>query len=360
MKKHINSNYGWRTIGEETRIYTIFNRRHKGCLHSDGKEDITGATSSYVFTDLITKLGIKPVSRQQRCIEQMYGTMKKTVEVYNITIKSSVIEGFQLKVDCINTENNVLTHVQNPKITKIKNQNPRIRGLCFLEERETQDLLFIHIMLGIADYQRIQTNEPLVLGMNTNMDPVAEFTKLGWTLCGGVTRKIQFEKQYFVNDEKSEFQKLCSLDVLGLEDVIQPEEFSHPTFKDHIKYCEKGYYETVLPWKLDHSPFPSNKQLTKAQLLATTNRLEKIGKLDQYHKVMLDQINTGILEPILETDQLSGNQVNYILHHAVFKENAETTKLRIVNDCSSKESNDVPSLNDVPQVAFLYQSVRIR
>ena len=106
--------------------------------------------------------------------------------------------------------------------------------------------------------------------------------------------------------------------------------------------------------------FPSNKQLTKAQLLATTNRLEKMGKLDQYHKVMLDQINTGILEPILETDQLSGNQVNYILHHAVFKENAETTKLRIVNDCSSKESNDVPSLNDVPQVAFLYQSVRIR
>ena len=170
----------------------------------------------------------------------MYGTMKKTVEVYNITIKSSVIERFQLKVDCINTENNVLTHVQNPKITKIKNQNPRIRGLCFLEERETQDLLFIHIMLGIADYQRIRTNEPLVLGMNTNMDPVAEFTKLGWTLCGGVTRKIQFEKQYFVNDEKSEFQKLCSLDVLGLEHVIQPEEFSHPTFKDHIKYCEKG------------------------------------------------------------------------------------------------------------------------
>ena len=121
MKKHINSNYGCRTIGEETRIYTIFNRRHKGCLHSDGKEDITEATSSYVCTDLITKLGIKPVSRQQRCIEQMYGTMKKTVEVYNITIKSSVIERFQLKVDCINTENNVLTHVQNPKITKIKN-----------------------------------------------------------------------------------------------------------------------------------------------------------------------------------------------------------------------------------------------
>ena len=40
------------------------------------------------------------------------------------------------------------------------------------------------------------------------------------------------------------------------------------------------------------------------------------------------------------------NLVHYIPHHAVFKKNVETTKLRIVYDCSSKESNDVPSLND--------------
>ena len=96
------------------------------------------------------------------------------------------------------------------------------------------------------------------------MDPVAEFTKLHPSFCGEVIEKIQFEKHYFVNDERSEFQKLCSLDVLGLEDVMQPEEFNHQTFKDHIKYCEKGYYETALPWKPDHPPLPCNKQLTKA------------------------------------------------------------------------------------------------
>ena len=47
----------------------------------------TGATSSYVCTDLIRKLGIKPVRREQRCIVHMYGTMKKTVEVYNYQVK---------------------------------------------------------------------------------------------------------------------------------------------------------------------------------------------------------------------------------------------------------------------------------
>ena len=63
-------------------------------------------------------------------------------------------------------------------------------------------------------------------------------------------------------------------------------------------------------------------------------------KLEQHHQFMIDQINTGILEPI--PNQPSKNQVHYIPHDAVFKENAKTTKLRIVYDCSSNESNNVP------------------
>ena len=147
----------------------------------------------------------------------MYGTMKKTVEMYNITFKSSVIERLQLKVDCINAEKDVLTHVPNPKITKIKNQNPRIRRLRFQEEGETQDLLPAHIMLGVSDYQEVRTNEWLVLGLKTNNDPVAEFRKLGRTLCEGIARKAQLDKQFFVNNEKSKFQKMCSLDVQEIE-----------------------------------------------------------------------------------------------------------------------------------------------
>ena len=89
-------------------------------------------------------------------------------------------------------------------------------------------------MFGVADYQQIRTNELPVLGLNTSTDSLAEFTKLRWTLCGGVARKTQFEKPYCVNYEKSEFQKLCSRDVLGLGSRILE------TFKDHIKYCKKG------------------------------------------------------------------------------------------------------------------------
>ena len=143
--------------------------------------------------------------------------MKKTVEMYNRTFKSSVTERFQLKIDCINAENDVLTHVPNPKITKIKNQNPRIRPLRFQEEGETQDLLPAHIMLGVSDYQQVRTNESQELGLKTNDDSVAEFRKLGRTLCEGIARKAQLDKQFFVNNEKFKFQKICSLNVQKIE-----------------------------------------------------------------------------------------------------------------------------------------------
>lgn len=144
----------------------------------------TGADSSYLCTDLITKLNLKPVRKQQRCIEQMFGTVKKTVEVYNIVIQSSVVEGFSLDVECLNAERGVLTYLPNPDISALKKRHGRLRRLHFSEEGTRGDEMPVHIILGAADYQRICTTEPMVLGYNPDKDPGAEFTMLGWAICG--------------------------------------------------------------------------------------------------------------------------------------------------------------------------------
>ena len=47
----------------------------------------TGTGSSYICTKVITEQKLKPVQRECRCIEQMFGTMEKDVEIYNIKIK---------------------------------------------------------------------------------------------------------------------------------------------------------------------------------------------------------------------------------------------------------------------------------
>ena len=68
----------------------------------------TGAGSSYICTKVITEQRLKPVRRERRCIEQMFGTMEKDVEIYNVKIESKAVEGFSLDVKCINAEKDVL------------------------------------------------------------------------------------------------------------------------------------------------------------------------------------------------------------------------------------------------------------
>eukprot|EP00794_Sanderia_malayensis_P020998 gene20998-23050_t len=55
----------------------------------------TGASSSYVCSDLISKLSLKPARTETRCIEQMYGTVTRQVEIYNVNIKSLVRDGLR-------------------------------------------------------------------------------------------------------------------------------------------------------------------------------------------------------------------------------------------------------------------------
>jgi len=59
---------------------------------------------------------------------------------------------------------------------------------------------------------------------------------------------------------------------------------------------------------------------------------------------MREQIESGIMEPV--PPRPTGEGVHYIPHQAVVREHAETTKMRIVCDCSSRANAQSPSLND--------------
>ena len=81
-----------------------------------------------------------------------------------------------------------------------------------------------------------------------------------------------------------------------------------------------------------------------ARLWGTTRRLEKHNKLVEYNTIMREQIERGTLEPA--PTQPTGEIVHYVPHHSIIREEAESTKMRIVYDCSSKASQQLPSLND--------------
>ena len=71
-----------------------------------------------------------------------------------------------------------------------------------------------------------------------------------------------------------------------------------------------GFYEALLPWKSDRLPPPENKELALGRLRSSTKRLEKIVKLEEYHQIMKEQLNAGIIEPELKSP--TGEFVHYI------------------------------------------------
>jgi len=251
------------------------------------------------------------------------------------------LKGFQL------TSNVLLTHLPNPNIKALKKQCGSFRRLTFSEEATRNDTLPVLIILGAADCQRVSTTEPLVLGADPDKDPGAEITMLGWTVYGRrpVTESVIAEKQFLLTTGQEEFEKLCSLDVLGLKDTRSPKNKNvHEDFLQQLHKMQGGFYETRLPWKEDHVPLPTNKNLSVARLNSTIRKLERMGKLEDYDQIMQEQVNTGIVEPV--PPHQTGEVVHYIPHQAVIREQAETTKMRIVYYCSSRADTRTPFLND--------------
>ena len=74
------------------------------------------------------------------------------------------------------------------------------------------------------------------------------------------------------------------------------------------------------------------------------------------------KIKSGIVEKVTELESVS--KVHYLPHHAVVRNNAKTTKVRVVYDASSKDGRKGVSLNDClhvgPALTPLLYNILIR
>ena len=132
----------------------------------------------------------------------------------------------------------------------------------------------------------------------------------------------------------NEFNQMCSQEALGLTDSDYRQGVFHGNFIAQLQLQEDETYSTRLPCKPDHPTLPSNKNLTLARLQGTTCKLERIQKLEEYHTVMEQQLEQGFLE--LAPEPVTGEVTHYIPHHPVIREETQSTKMRIMYDCSAK------------------------
>ena len=100
-----------------------------------------------------------------------------------------------------------------------------------------------------------------------------------------------------------------------------------------------------LPWRAGKFNLPENHKLAEGFLKGQLKRLRKTPELlEAYDEVIQKQKHDGIVEPAPK--EPTGERITYIPHQAVIRENAKTTKLRIVYDASAKLTKGSKSLND--------------
>ena len=129
----------------------------------------SGSGSSYICTSLLTELKLKPSRVEKRIIEQMYGTVNRHVEIFEVKLTPEAVEGFEMDLTCINGEKEILTYLPNPGIKGLKKTYKRFMCLSFSDESAQEDKLPVHVIVGTSDFQRIRTTEPLVLGPDVQM-----------------------------------------------------------------------------------------------------------------------------------------------------------------------------------------------
>ena len=196
-------------------------------------------------------------------------------------------------------------------------------------------------MMGVNDFARICTGERL--RVSRRGDPVAEFTRFGWTLMSPGA-ETDLSPVYLAVNPATDYEHLCALDILGLADSpTGDQEAVCSEFKGQLTRSSDGRYETALPWKGDHPPLPNNQNGSLLRLNSLLRKLRRTDMLAQYDAVIREQLEEGVVERA--PSEAMGKEL-YLPHRAVVRENAETTKLRVVYDAFAHAHNDAPSLND--------------
>ena len=95
--------------------------------------------------------------------------------------------------------------------------------------------------------------------------------------------------------------------------------------------------EVIIP------PLPTNHANSLRRLENLERKLRKNDLYRAYDAVVQEQKEEGVIE---QAPQRSGKPEFYIPHRPVIRENAATTKLRVVYDGSARASPNSPSLNE--------------
>ncbi|XP_071127721.1 uncharacterized protein [Mytilus edulis] len=225
-----------------------------------------------------------------------------------------------------------------------------LRGLKLAHPVSDDDMFEIEILIG-ADYYWSIVGDDIIRGEG----PTAVESKLGYLLSGPtMTSTCTTSRSSILNvivshkTEELNLEKFWEIESLGVEDKTgntENDEFQKMYEETAISFNNNRYI-AKLPWKAEHPPLPTNKAVAFRRTESVIKRLQKEPKLLlKYGEIIDEQEKRGFIERV-DNEEINQNiKLHYIPHHPV-KKDSVTTPIRIVYDCSCKQTPDSASLND--------------
>ena len=304
-----------------------------------------GSQRSFLTQDLANLLSLQSCKKEDICLSSFGAKrpLSKRMEVALINIKTQTGGLIPISVLIVPTIATPLKSTTKSGITQL----PYLKGLPLAHPVTTDGDFKISLLIG-ADYYWDIVEDHIVRGNG----PTAMASKLGYLLSGPlsssqsrdvVTNILHVATQH--DDDECNLQRFWNLEATGTEVESDIDKKFLDNYSEHcITRLQDGSYCARLPWKENHPPLPSNFNICWKRTRSLAYRLSQTPELlCIYNGIIADQLKRGFIE-LVDTSK-KPNKEHYIPHHCV-KRSSATTPIRIVYDCSCRQSDEHPSLND--------------
>ena len=312
----------------------------EGHIHFD-----EGAQRSFITQELADTLQLQP-TRHELITVSSFGAQVSTPKKFAVaTICIHTLNGGRIPVSVL-----VVPKLAAPIRNSVRtclHQLLYLKGLSLAHPITSDDNFHVSVLVGADHYwQFIQDH--IVRGNG----PTAVQSRLGYLLSGPLPVPQVVETSNFhismlsCITEEAEHNTLWQVESLGTTSPKQnPEsDFLKEYMMTKISVQPDGAYSLKFPWKNSHPPLPSNYGVCARRTRSMAYRLARIPQLlTTYNAIIQEQEAKGFIERV--NHDCVRTAVHYIPHYPIRKESS-TTPIRIVFDCSCRQSSNSASLND--------------
>ena len=298
----------------------------------------TGLGRNFISREAAKKLKLSPTHHESREIVTVNGTSRQSMPIFQTTIDSLDGEVHE-EIELTGSRLQDFTTVRRPDMNdlKMKYTHTQDKRFYMVPNGEYQ----IHLILGDSTYSIIRTEK---VYKGASGDPIVEETTFGWVIHGG--NDYSSDGACMFLREVNDYEQLYSLDVLGVEDRGENDQMDILTeFRENITRQDDGRYQVAILWIPGSKLTTTNEQPSRRRLSNVDKKLTKDESLKrEYEKIIEEQLTSGVIERV--PAKPTGERVYYMPHKPVVRQDATTTKVRMVFDASAKPSQLAYSINE--------------